>query len=125
MPICYITQAITKLIDYNPNALSVKYIKYHSYYSIIKFMNNSKYLILYCNNQKPKMTQHELKMASKCCGVLFVLKEENENLKYILSNYDILKNELENHLKKTENLCCFKFQYYFYYTRLINAGVEL
>ena len=125
MPICYMTKSITKLLDYNPNALSVKYMKHTSHYTIVKFMNNSKYLIMYCGNQKPSMTKHELQMASKCCGVLHVLKVSDNDFKYVLTNYDILKKELENHLRKMESICCFKFKYYFYYTRLINAGIHL
>lgn len=122
---CYMTQSITKLLDYNPNALSVKYMKHTSYYTLVKFMNNSKYLIIYCGNQKPSITKHELNMASKCCGVLYVLKDTDNDLKYVLTNYDILKNELENHLRKMESIFCFKFKYHFYFTRLISAGIQL
>lgn len=125
MTVCYIVQSITKLLNYNPNALSVKYMKHTNYYTIVKFMNNSKYLIMYCGNQKPSMTKHELKVASKCCGVLYVLQDNDKDLKYILTNYDILKKELDNHLRKMESILCFKFKYYFYFTRLINAGIHI
>jgi hypothetical protein len=122
---CYIVQSIIKLLDYNPNALAVKHLYHTASYTVVKFMNDSKYLILYCSNQKPRITKHELKVAKKCSGVCYVLKEHNSDLKYLLTNYDILKKEIDNHIKKIQYFFFFKFKFYFYFTRLINAGIYL
>lgn len=125
MTICFLTISISKLMSFIPENKSIKYIAHSFPYSIITFNNNSKYMIMYCGNRKPCITGHELKMASKCSGVAYVLKENDNDYKYILTSYDVLKKELENHLQKTESIFCFKFKYYFYYTRLINASVSI
>jgi hypothetical protein len=125
MTVCFLTVSISKLMSYIPDNTSIKKIKHTFPYTIVTFNNNSKYMIMYCGNRKPCITKHELKKASKCSGVVYVLKENDNDYKYILTSYDVLKKELDNHLQKTESIFCFRFKYYFYFTRLINAGVSI
>jgi hypothetical protein len=121
----YVQESIKRLTAYTPNA-TVKFICHTRFYSVITFSNRVSYMIIRCTNQKPAMTKHEMKIASKCNATLFVFTPiVGEHDIYMLLNYDTIKYELEHHLRKMESICCFKFKYYFYYTRLVNAGEML
>lgn len=84
----------------------------------------------YWDRHKFELTSPEANLVVKdCAGVIFMCGKSEPRIPvklydydFILCSSDMIREQIENHLKSVESICCFKFRYQFYNSQILSNG---
>lgn len=103
-------------------------------FAIVKLPETKlKFMVKLCpafwERDRIELTAPEVCLLKDCQGVVFMMGQSRPTIpvqkydyQFVYCSTDMIREEVESHLKKCESVCCMQFKYVFYNSRILTYG---